>query len=154
MQQKKTWRPYLLIGISLLIINLSGCQKLVEYRLDTEFVFVNESNRTITFTIFDHTKLDIRAELILDPNEKHSFLHRASGGYDNPNPNSCCYELLHSVLDGADRGDIIVEFDNKSCRVQEPAIISNYTNEVLGERLFRYTFVFTDEVLDNPLECL
>ena len=44
-------------------------------------------------------------------------------------------------------------YNDKSCRIQEPAIIGNYTSEVIEDRLFKYTFVFTDEVLANPIDC-
>jgi len=152
MQQKRTWRPYLLIGINILILSLSGCSRgESDYLIDTEFVFINESNRTIVFTVKNPTT---NKTISLSPNERYSSSHLAEAGYDNPNPESCCQGVLNGVLDGADRGDIIVEYDNKTCFIEAPAMISNYTNEILGHRLFRYTFVFTDEVLENPIRCL
>ncbi len=153
MQQKGTWMRCLLIGISILIISLSGCgEGETEYRLDTEFVFVNESSRAITFTII--SQREGKTKVSLAPNEKDTVLLLASGGFENPNPDSCCQGLLHGVLDQSDQGFTVVRFDNNTCMIQEPAMISNYTNEILGHRLFRYTFVFTDEVLDNPIRCL
>jgi len=154
MQRKRTWMRCLLIGISLLIISLSGCgEGEVEYRIDNEFVFINESNSTITFTILNRRNADIRTEVSLAPNEKDTVLLLASGGAKHPNPDSCCQGLLHAVLDGSDRGNIRLRFDDKACLITEPAIISNYTNEVLGPRFFRYIFVFTDEILGNTTDC-
>ncbi len=151
MQQKKTWMSYLIFGISILTINLSSCQHQIEYRLDTEFVFINESNSTITFT--KKLSRGRRIEVSLEPQEKDTTLYLASGGFENPNPNSCCQGLLHSVLDASDRGNIRVGFDDKSCLIEAPTIISNYKSEIIDKRFFRYTFVFTDEVLANTLDC-
>jgi hypothetical protein len=151
MEQKKIWMSFLIIGISIVLLNLGSCQQEVEYRLDTEFIYFNQSNRTVTFTKFDQGGRRIKVSL--ESSESDTTVYLASGGFENPDLNSCCQGLLHGVLDGSDQGIIVVSFDNKSCLIEEPAIISNYESEIIENRFFRYKFTFTDEILDNATDC-
>lgn len=132
-------------------MGLSSCQKEIEYRLDTEFIFENQSDKTISFAINDPNSS--RNEISLLSNTSDIIRLIPSEGTKDPNPNTCCQGLLHSVLDGSDKGSIIIKYDNLKCIVEVPANIANYKSEKISERFFRYTFTFTNEVLDHVSDC-
>ena len=62
-KKKINYQRYLLIGISILTTFLYGCQEQVEYRLDAEFIFVNQSDKTLSFSVNDPSSK--RDEIIL-----------------------------------------------------------------------------------------
>lgn len=151
MQQKTTYAIYLLIGISLLTACLSSCQKEISHRLDAEFIFENHSNKTLVFSVHDPTSS--RNEIILEPNSSDTIKLIPSEGPKNPNPETCCQGLLNSVLAGSDQGSIVINYDTLQCIIESPANIDNYKNERVNERHFRYTFTFTDELLQGVSQC-
>jgi len=151
MKQKTTYGHYLLIGISALITCLFSCQKEVQYRLDVEFIFVNQSGKTLSFSVRDHTHN--RNEIILEQNTSYTIELIPSEGPKNPDPETCCQGLLESVLEGSDQGSIIIKYNNLQCLIESPANISNYKKEIVNQRFFRYTFTFTDEILMEVSGC-
>lgn len=147
MEQKTTYWNYLLIGISVLMISLSSCQKEIEYRLDTEFIFKNQTDKTVSFAVNDPNSN--RKEIHLEPNVSDTIKLIPSEGTKDPNPNTCCQGLLQSVLDGSDQGSIVIEFDDLQCEIEAPANIDNYKSERISDRFFRYTFKFTNERIED-----
>jgi hypothetical protein len=138
---------YLLIGISIVLLNLNGCQQEVEYRLDTEFVYVNQSDKFLSFEASNGSSN--RRVIALSPNSSDTVYYAASGGFENPDPNSCCQGLLGDILGGA----LTLTFTDSICSLSSPLDINNYVSEKVEDRYFRYTFTFTEEVLNKATGC-
>lgn len=151
MEQKINYQRYLLIGISILTTFLYGCQEQVEYRLDAEFIFVNQSDKTLSFSVNDPNGK--RDEIILKKNASDIITLIGSEGSKVPDLETCCEGLLNSVLDGSDQGNIVIKYDDFQCLIESPANLDNYKKEKINSRYFRYTFTFTNESLKEVSEC-
>lgn len=84
MEQKASYVHYLIIGISSLTMSLSSCQQEIEYRLDTEFVFENQTEKTLLFSVRDPNST--RNEIHLEPYTSDTIKLIPSKGSKNPNP--------------------------------------------------------------------
>lgn len=148
--QKTVYGLYSLTGISILLFSFCNCEREVEYRLDVKFVFVNETDRWLSFEVFDD---GVRTAAELLPGGTYSVINNASGGFENPDPATCCQGILNGVLAGADNGSIFVRFNEVGCSLQSVAEIKNHKAMVVGYRSFQYTFSFTDSVLNSVTGC-
>lgn len=128
-------------------MNLSSCHQEIEYRLDTEFVFVNESDKMISFDVWNSINKKVIA---LDPNSSDTVFYKASGDFEKPDPSTCCQGVLNSLF--YDSG-LNISMNDSLCLLSSPLFIDNYVSEKVDNRYFRYTFTFTNEILDDVSSC-
>ena len=133
----------------------ASSEKMVEYRLDAEFVFVNESDYVISFPISNYSG---SVTLVLESNESDTIKVLASRGFKNLNPTSCCQGILTDIYGARDSEGAIqlIRLDDNLCVThlnEKSVIISNYTSEIISERDYRYIYKFTNNDFLNANEC-
>ena len=138
-----------IIGISHSLL-LSSCgETQTEYRLDVVFVFVNETDRSISFSVSD-PGINPKDSILLLPGSRDTIQYIASGSFENPNPNTCCNGLLGDII--GEFGKSIV-FDDSTCQLESILYIENYMAEEIEDRFFSYTFSFSNDVLNDLKNC-
>lgn len=146
MQQKQIYLFFLIFGISALFFTCDKGE--VEYFLKTDFVFINETDKNISFEIREKTttKMDLNLEA---KSTSKTYTINSDGGFENPTPDNCCQGVLQSFLVGSDQKSIVIKKNDTLCIMVEPAIIDNYKSEIISDRHYKYTFTFTDKNVKN-----
>jgi hypothetical protein len=149
--QKNTLASFLMIGLLISFFTLvSSCNKIREYAQFGTFNFVNQTNYTITF----YNKLSpIRyAEYTILPNSVTSIEKTQDAIKD---VNSTTY---HSPFIGF-TPPLIVKFNSVKCleitpeSEHTPLDIKNYAAEKLGERSYKFTYIFTEADYNRATIC-
>jgi hypothetical protein len=159
MQQKIILIRYFCIGISVLFL-LVGCGKeTIEYRMNVDLVYINETNGPIAFEIFEKISSNNTSFIELNPSEKSRvFSYDYERVTKKLNPETCCNDFLpnaYSSLEwnGSSKklflkdSTCIIHLNNRSTE------ISNYEVEVVSPRHFRYTYTFTHLDIEFPRRC-
>lgn len=132
MQQKINWMRFLIFGISLLF--LFSCKRTKDYSTKNKWIFVNETNRFITYSNGpwgNNCNLKPNDSVIIE----YSFLSEK-----NSKPvNSGSYLMPQ-----------IIYYDSILCDTQElnigPGYIQNYQIKTIKNNDFEYRFVFTKAI--------
>jgi len=143
MQQKKIWMHYLIIGISILTISLSGCgEGEIDYNVKADYIFINDTDYDIKYD---------GAGSRFNVNSRDTTVHHVSGeGPESVNENSFV-SPLHTYC-----YPCIVRYNNLKCdtiRDNGPADISNFTSRRLGERHIEYVYRFTEQHFEDAEVC-
>ena len=141
MEQGTTWTRFLLIGIS--IIAFSCSKGTTEYRVRSDWVYVNKTEYTIEYG-------DPNTLPILNPNESYTFYQEGGGP-----PNVTEYNYVVP-----DRLSSIIRFDNDWCdtlyvgenawgdNAESIFSVDNYSSEKIEDNYFRFTYTFTNKDYD------
>jgi len=156
MARKYIWTLCLTIGI---IGN--GC--FVSYLHTDEFVFINETDRTIEFYIWPHMIDGVHVStekrtIKLLPNSKSKVFTMLSSGGKEINPNLHQGILLTFLLDDYRENKIFILVNGTECFLFENsgfALASNYENEVSSrrDRRVRHTYTFTNADFETGKPC-
>lgn len=145
---------FLIIGISAIIgISFIGCgDEDVEYKMTVDFVYVNQTDNTIRFSIREPSIGD-SIDVKLNPKTQSStYSYEISGAPKNPTPENCC----QGVLEGNIGTYSIIILNDEQYVVHEgekSVLISNYKDSIISDRHFRYTYTFTEMDFENSLPC-
>jgi len=151
--QKKTFGRSLVIGaISICFVALSGCATDTDYYAETSYVYVNDTDKTIS--IYNTSSLEELAEneILLLPSARDTIKIQGDSG-KRLDPLICCGEHLRVIIYEADFGKTLVKIDGMICELESVANIDNYSYEQPHPRKLYYTFVFTEEVLAEKANC-
>jgi hypothetical protein len=61
--------------------------------------------------------------------------------------------VIKNNIYGSNSGKAIVKIDDLTCEIEAIANIENYTYEQPSARVLYYTFTFTEEVLNEKINC-
>ncbi len=146
---------FLIIGISMiagLLFTSCGNNDQIEYKMTVDFVYVNQANNTIRFSIREPAIGD-SIDVKLNPKAQSStFSYEISGAPKNPTPENCCQGVLegniapYSIIILSD--ELYVVHEN-----EKSVLISNYKDNIISDRHFWYTYTFTEGDLENALPC-
>lgn len=158
MRQKTIWKRYLIIGINLFFISLfiSCEEKTLEYKLDTDIIFINETNHLIKYyEYFPNTNQKVLLFELL-PNYEKKVEIRTSGGIENQTINNCCRGIL-----GDYQGDnsILIDYNNNKCIIyandqgSATGNISAFESRLISERYYEFKYIFTEEEYNQAEDC-
>ena len=159
MEQKTIWIRYLIIGISIVILtSLKSCSsKQIEYKLDADIIYKNESNHPIRYYQYDSENNQRIFVFELDANSDKTIEIRESGGNKNQTTDNCCQGLLEGF-----QGDdsILIDYDNNDkCLVytngqgSTTGNILAYTSRIISERYYEFTYRFTEAEYNQAEDC-
>lgn len=137
MKQKKIWMRFLQLGsLSLL---LCSCEGNIDYIQYATWVYENQALQTI----------DVQAKVFnsfsLAPGESYVYeVETAAGEYVTPESYSVPYYANGTTLIVGEKEFLLLE--NESI-----LDISSYNIEKIKERHYRFTYTFTDEMVDELL---
>lgn len=150
MKKKQIYLIFLIFGISTLFFTCDKGE--VEYFLKTEFIYDNKTDKTLSFLV--RPPSGRKKILVISPKSMSETInYDASGGFENPTPENCCQGLLEGLLGGAGIDNIDLKIDSTTCLLGTPTDINNYESEVISDRHYKYTFTFTDKVLEDKKDC-
>lgn len=151
--QKTTFKPSLIIGvISAYLVVFTGCATNTDHYAEISYVFVNDTDKTVSvYNTRDPEEL-ANNEIILLPNARDTIKIQGDSGA-KLDPNKCCGEELKNNVYGADSGKVLIKIDDLTCEIESLANIENYTYEQPSARVIHYTFTFTEEVLNEKINC-
>ncbi len=150
MVQNIIYKGFLIAGISLFLLFINGCGE-TEHWLNVDFIFKNETDKKLSFFGYEgYSESDLKNIVITPDSPFDTISILAVGGYKRPVPTDCCQGVLNSVLNENGLG---ITVNDSVCITYFPLDIQNYEYEVIGDRHFRYTFIFTDDVLDKFIDC-
>lgn len=159
MVQKTTWMHYLIIGISLnLILVLSSCTKDdVEYKLDADIIYKNESSHTIKYYQYDPINSQKVFVFELIPNAEKKLEIRGSGGNKNDTVDNCCLGILEGFQGNS---SILIAYDNETkCLIYSngegptTSNISIYESREISDRYYEFIYRFTDAEYNLAENC-
>ena len=149
MQQKTTWMRYLLIGINLFNLSMfCSCEGVTEYIMTVDLEFINNSDSTIGFEIYQDISSNEKTHFVLRAKSPSPvFTYRYDGVGKVVTPENCCNSFLTNVYSNEEFGGsskaivlndtfCVTHFNEKS------TLIENYNAKIISDRHFRYTYVF------------
>ena len=160
MQQKTTWMHYLLTGISVLtLLLISSCEGETEYRMTVDLEFINSTDSTISFDIYEDISSSNQSEVTLVPKSKSpTFSYEYSGVSEFVTPENCCNSFLINVYSNEEFGGSskVIVLNDTLCVThfnEKSTLIENYNVEVISERHFKYTYSFVASDFSNAENC-
>lgn len=159
MKQKTTYVRYLLIGISALTVLLSSCRKQTEYRMKMDLLFINQTNKEISFIIRPDILSSRVENIIIGPqSQSRIFTFEISGVDKIPNIETCCRDALIGAYGGSGTEGYsqMLRINDSLCVThlnEKSVILSNYLMEKIADRHFRYSYTFTEADIANPKPC-
>lgn len=160
MEQKTIWMRYLIIGINFFFISLfMSCEeKTVEYKLDTDIIFINETNHLIKY--YEYLSDTNQKVLLfeLSPNSEKKVEIRTSGGVENQTINNCCQGIL-----GDYQGDnsILIDYDSSNkCIIytndqgSATGNISAYESREIESRYYEFIYRFSETEYEQAEDCI
>jgi hypothetical protein len=159
MQQRITYKHFLVIGISAFTVSFAACQQEVEFRMRFDIVFSNVSDSKIAFTLRPDGSSNTREMIVIDPqSQSQIFSYHVDGVGKELNIETCCQELLLDVygareIGGGSQRLIINDTLCVTQRNEKSVILSNYAKEIIDDRHFRYKYTFTIVDIENAVIC-
>lgn len=151
--QKTTFKPSLIIGVtSLYLVALIGCATNTDHYAEISYVFVNDTDKTVSVYNTRDPEGLANNEIVLIPNARDTIKIQGDSGA-KLDPKICCGEELKNNIYGADSGKALVKIDDLTCEIEAISNIENYTYEQPSARVIHYTFTFTGEVLNEKINC-
>jgi hypothetical protein len=157
MRQKLIYQHYLLIGISALIFFLNGCVQEIEYGLTMDLLYINQTDETISFSIINSNNQ--RETVSISPNsESEIFTYFISGVDKKPAIETCCQDPLIDVFGGrgTEGNSQVLIINDELCVThlnEKSVVISNYLQEKISDRHFRFSYTFTNNDIENKHQC-
>ncbi len=142
MKQKKIWMRFLPHGSLTLLIHIflfCSCESKIDYIQYATWVYENHSSQTI----------DVQAKVFnsfsLTPGKSYVYeVETAAGKYVTPESYSVPYYADGTTLIVGEKELLLLE--NESI-----LDISSYNTEKIEDRHYRFTYTFTDEIIDELL---
>lgn len=147
---KTIWANYLIFGISLfLLIIFSSCEEEEEFSLTMDLKFINETENSMSFRLLSNSGGFFDYKLNAN-SESATFSYLLGGANKNIEPETCCQEYLIDIygVRGQEGVSQRLILNDSLCITHlnaKSVIISNYFQEVLGDRHFKFTYNFTSE---------
>ena len=157
MKQKTTWMRYLIFGISFCFTLLfSSCgETIVEYRLDADIIYKNESNHLIKYYQYDSENNQKVFVFELEANSEKKYQIRSSG--PDTNINNCCQGILEG-FQGIN--SILIDYDNSDkCLIytdgegSTTGNISTYESREIESRYYEFIYTFTEAEYNLATDC-
>ena len=159
MEQKTIWKHFLIIGINFFFISIfiSCEEKTVEYKLDADIIFINETSHLIKYYEYlsDTNQKVLLFELL--PSSEKKVEIRTSGGNENQTINNCCQGIL-----GDFQGDnsILIDYDNSNkCIIytneqgSATGNISAYESKEIESRYYEFIYRFSESEYEQAEDC-
>tara|TARA_B110000240_G_C13468981_1_gene440070 strand:- start:176 stop:691 length:516 start_codon:yes stop_codon:yes gene_type:complete len=158
MEQKTIWMHYLIIGISIVILSsLNSCSSEIEYKLDTDIIYKNETNYLIRYHQYDPEDNQKVFVFELDANSEKKIEIRGDGGNENQGIDNCCQGILEGFQGNS---SILIDYENNDkCLIyingegSTTGNISGYTSRTISERYYEFTYTFTEEEYNQAGNC-
>jgi len=158
MRQKTTWMHFL-IGISVLIISTSSCSgdEQVEYKLNANIIYKNESNHLIRYYQYDSENNQKVFVFELEANSDKRIEVRGGGGIQNQTINNCCQGLLegfqgnNSILIDYDNSDKCLIYTNGEGSTTDN--ISAYESREIESRYYEFIYRFSETEYNQAEDC-
>ncbi len=146
MQQKTNWMRYLIIGISTLLFSWQlGCRKRVEYFLQADFIFINETEHAVNYS----------GLLQLEQFTSDTVIRVGTGGDKNEKIESCCQGFLEDFQ--GDYTQVYTVFNDSLCLFynenEGPTNLVNYEKRRIKNNHFEFTYRFTEEQYNEAAPC-
>lgn len=160
MEQKTTLKHYSIIGISLMLtlFNLScKSEEEIEYRLDVDIIYKNETNHLINYYQYDQSLSDFKVlAFTLLPNNNNKMEIRGNG--PKTTLNNCCEGIFESFQGTK---DILIDYDNNDkCLVYLAGEGSTTENINIGYNIreiengyYEFIYTFTENEYDLANNC-
>ncbi|MCF6213547.1 MAG: hypothetical protein L3J45_05930 [Flavobacteriaceae bacterium] len=147
---------YLIIGISIIFLSsISSCSKQVEYRLDTDIIYKNETNHFIKYYELIDNQQSQRLLFELPPNSEKKIEMRSSGS--DTNINNCCQGVLN---DFQGNNSILIDYDNSNkCLIyisgegSTTGNISAYESREIESNYYEFIYRFTETEYSQAKNC-
>jgi len=156
MKQKINWMRYLIIGINIsLLLLISSCSEQIEYKLDADIIYKNETNYTIKYHQFDSVTKQRVFVFKLQPNSEKKIEIRGDGADKNIEIDN--YQGVFEGFQG--RGSILIEYDNSKCLIyfsgegSTTKNISNYETRIISAHHYEFVYTFTKEEYNQADDC-
>ncbi|MFV0290109.1 MAG: hypothetical protein ACK5IJ_04310 [Mangrovibacterium sp.] len=155
MKQRNIWMLYLSIGVISCI--LSGCKKQVEYIINADIIYKNETPHTLKY--FQYSSIDNYSFLVFEllPNAEKVFEIRGDGGHENPSGVND-YIGIFEGLQGND--GVLIQYDGNKCLVYKAGEGSttenfqqSYESQKINDRYYAFTYTFSNEEYQSAVDC-
>jgi hypothetical protein len=141
MIQKRTRKPYLMLGISILCLFMfMQCKKSVDYVVKGTYVYVNSTDSLI--------EVKGGESFIISPKQTHTIVVDGEGGKDI---SAKSYEPPFGsavIVYGSSRCDTLRAYSKKGILG-----IDNYNNEKIADRNYKFTYTFTETDYKKAVPC-
>jgi hypothetical protein len=135
------------------LVALTGCgASNTDYYAEISYVFVNDTDKTISIYNTEDPEELADNEILIMPHTRDTIEIQGDSG-EILDPEICCGDLLRNNIYGANSGKSLVKIDDLTCEIESLANIENYTYEQPSARVIHYTFTFTEEVLNEKINC-
>lgn len=146
MQQKPTWKHYLMLGISLLFtILFNQCKKKVDYTVLGTFVYINSTDSIIEIR-------NSQYNLVIQPNTSNQILIDGEGP-EKVNEDSYVPPMNSSILIFNNFKCDTLNTGDKIGNGEGILGIKNYTFEKIAERNYKFTYTFNTNDLQKAKPC-
>jgi len=153
MKQEKIWMPFLIIGISIVFLNISCRKDTMEQLKSVSYIYRNESNTDLVMRVYNNSNDLIKSFVIPSNSEIISNTTISEGGpslfYFDSDINNIGYS-------------IIVEFETNKClyfsknnndKIFIVSMYNNYTEELLKLNEYSLKYIFTEEEYNRAEDC-
>lgn len=138
MRQKAMWMHYLRLGslMAITLISICSCKAKEDDIVRAEWIYVNETTSSIEIIS------DSWNSFILEPEQSHTI---QTSGLGRPDIKPENYAAPYVA------GDKIKVNNNEHTFVKSESItnVNNYSSSKLDYNYYRFTYVFTDELIDS-----
>jgi len=158
-KQETIWMHNFIIGINFCVILLfSSCEeKIIEYKLDADIIYKNETNHVIKYFeyISDSNQKIFLFEL--SPNSEKKIEIRSSGGNENQTINNCCQGILgdyqgdNSILIDYDNNDKCITYTNE--QGSATGNISEFEIRTISDRYYEFIYTFSEGEYSQAENC-
>ena len=157
MLQKIIWMRCLLTGTAISIMFLfTSCQGDVDYRLDADIIFINETNHLINYYHYDNSKNFRQLAFELSPNSEKKYEIRSNGS--DTNIDDCCQGILEDIQGAA---DILIDYNNSErCLIYlsgDGSTTANinvaYERREISSKYYEFIYRFIDEEYEQAEGC-
>jgi len=154
MEQKIIWKPFLIIGISIVTVFLKSCDKgkIVEPRRTVQYVYKNETKNDLVMDVYSQIGTLIDSYIIVTDEQIISNITKAEG------PSLFYYDSHISSI-----GDsIVITFSSDKCvfwtksngdEIFNISEYDNYSEELLKESEYQLEFSITQSDFDQAVDC-
>jgi hypothetical protein len=144
MQQKTMSIPFLLFGISVILIIMNSCGKKNDYQVKAKYFFINETDANIYFQD-NWSKFNLNSfETIVDSIDTEGSKDVTC--YDFTSPLLGCDPCI--IMYSDNKCDTFYYYDNRG-----PINIVNFECNKVSERNFEFRFRFTKELQNEANNC-
>ena len=147
MEQKTIWMRYLIIGISILISTsvFISCKR-TDYIVKTKWIYINETGLKISYSP------DYWSEFNVLPYDTTIYAEEMEGG-EEVTAASYVAPLKPEIVFYGDSKCDTLNGGLKPNLGDGPRGMDNYENRKLGIRYYKFTYRFTQEIVDSAVDC-